>query len=175
MKKIVRVLLLSIFPFYAFTNYVSVIEWNKGKLTYDDFKAPPKSSKDVVKGEFVGHIKWSFNMTNDRIPKYKIYNNMSAKDSWLSVKHEGLLKEYQFMWDVQELYARKMRKASQKLTQQKEQDIEVYRKNFKKLFHQLQKERNKYNGVIIDQPDFYEILNKQYQDSLKMYDQYKLK
>lgn len=97
---------------------------------------------------------------------------MNPDQSWMSVKHPDLLKEYQFLWDIQELYARKTRKIVRDLNNEKYMDVNPYREKIYQQVRILQREQNKYRGTIINQPDLYKILNNQYQDSLKIYSKY---
>ena len=166
--------LMSLLPFFSVNNHKSKIEWNQKELTFEDFKGESKYSGEKVKGEFAGLIKWSYSITNDNPPQYTIYNKMDREKSWISANSEELISEYQFMWDLQELYARKMRKASEDLNQQNVQDTKVYRDTFNDYVKKLQSEKGRYTGMIYNQPDFKKILTEQYKDSLELYDKYKL-
>lgn len=97
---------------------------------------------------------------------------MNPDQSCMSVKHPDLLKENQFLWDIQKLYARKTRKIIRDLNNEKYMDVNLYREKIYQQIRILQREQNKYRGTIINQPDLYKILNNQYQDSLKIYSKY---
>lgn len=148
-------------------------DWSEKKLTFNDFKAKPKTTKGV-EGEFATKISWTITQETGKLPIYKVYNKMNPTESWMSVKHEELLKEYQFTWNLQELYARKARKDIEELNRRKSKDKDAYRKVITKHVAYFQKERLKYKGILQNQPDLYNILDKQYQDSIKMYSKYKL-
>ena len=174
MKYFLGVLFISIFSLFTVKKDRRTIEWNEGDLSFTDFKGESTYTGEKVKGEFAGLIKWSYSVTNDDVPKYTIRNKMDTRKSWISAESEELLSEYQFMWNLQELYARKMRKAAEELNMNNEHDTKVYRDTFHQYIKQLQDDKRRYTGMIYNQPDFKKILNKQYMDSLQIYDQYKL-
>lgn len=148
------------------------IDWSEKKLTFNDFKGKSKSSKGV-QGELAAKISWTITEETGQLPIYKVYNKMDPNQSWMSVKHDELLKEYQFIWNLSELYTRKIRKNIEELNRRKSKDKEAYRKVISKQVAYFQKERNRYYGVLQNQPDMYKMLDKQYQDSLKQYNKYK--
>lgn len=152
-----------------------VIYWSEKKLTYDDFKGKSPKKDSTPNGEIALKVAWSKSSVQGKVPTYTIYNKMIRTDSWISMKHPGLLREYQFFWDMQELYVRKVRKDIDELYKKNEKNREVYQKVLTKHMTNFQKDRKKYKGVFIDQEDLYKIVNKQYQDSLKLYSNYKAK
>ena len=149
-----------------------LIDWSEKKLTYNDFKGKGKVTK-TPEGEFSSKISWTITEETGKLPVYKVYNRMDTSQSWMSVKHNELLKEYQFVWNLQELYARKTRKDIEELNRRKSKDKDAYRKVITKHVAYFQKERLKYKGILQNQPDIYNMLEKQYKDSLQQYNKYK--
>ncbi|RLZ09165.1 hypothetical protein [Faecalibacter macacae] len=149
-----------------------LIDWSENrKLTFSDFKAKPKTSKGV-EGELSTKITWTVREETGKLPEYKIYNKMNPYESWVSIKHEELLKEYQFLWNLSELYTRKTRKEIEALKFKKVKNKEQYKSIIVKNVQKFQTERQKFKGTLHNQPDLYKILNNQYQDSLKIYSKY---
>jgi len=154
-------------------NNSTIKDWSESKLTFDDFKATPKS-KTGIKGEFSTKISWTVAEQEGALPIYKMYNKMDSSKSWMNKKHDELLKEYQFCWDLGELYTRKIRKDIELLNKNKVHDKEKYKATITKHVLNYRKQRAKYDGVLYNQPDLYKIINKQYQDSLNLYKGYKI-
>jgi len=175
--KIQSTILVFIFltPFLiAQNNTNDQLEWSESQLTFDHFKAKPKTTIGI-KGEFSSKISWVIKQYPGEIPEYTIYNKMVPSLSWVSMKHNELLKEYQFLFNISELYTRKIRKDILELNKKKVIDKEKYKSVIIKHISTQSKEMKRYDGVLYNQPDLYKILNKQYQDSLKLYQQYSLK
>lgn len=149
-----------------------MIDWSEKKLTFNDFKGKGKVTKSP-EGEFASKISWTITEETGKLPVYKIYNRMDPSHSWMSIKHDELLKEYQFVWNLQELYARKARKDVEELNRRKSKDKDAYRKVITKQVAYFQKERLKYKGILQNQSDLYQMLEKQYKDSLQQYNKYK--
>lgn len=149
------------------------IDWSETPLTFNYFKVNKLKTKDI-KGDFSTKISWTISQYPGEVPQYKVYNKMNPSLSWMSMHHKELLKEYQFLFDLSELYTRKIRKEISELNQKKVIDKEVYKAVILKHISKLNKQKKKYDGVIYNQPDLYKILNTQYQDSLKIYKQYAL-
>lgn len=152
----------------------SLKDWGEKNLRFEDFMASPKS-KSGIKGEFHTKISWTIAEIDGRVPTYKVYNRMDRSKSWINKKHDELLKEYQFTWDMAELYTRKIRKDIEELNAKKVLDKEKYKAVITSYVGKFNKQRMKYDGALYNQPDFYKIVNKQYQDSLKMYNKYAMK
>lgn len=152
----------------------SVKNWSENGLKFEDFLAPPKS-KSGIKGEFHTKISWTIAEREGSVPIYKIYNQMDRSKSWINKKHDELLKEYQFTWDMAELYTRKIRKEIENFNKKKVVDKEQYKTLITSYVSKYNKQRVRYEGTLYNQPDLYRIVNKQYQDSLKLYDKYALK
>ena len=177
-----RILLpLKLIVFLLYSTFINAqktntdqIEWSDSQLKFEHFKAKAKSS-DGIKGEMSSKISWITKQYPGEAPEYIIYNLMIPSLSWVSMQHEELLREYQFIFNISEIYARKIRKDVLELNKKKVIDKETYKATILKHINTLHKEKRKFDGVLYNQPDFYKILNKQYQDSLKMYQQYSLK
>lgn len=148
------------------------INWSEKKLTFNDFKGKPKTTKGV-EGELATKITWTIAEETGKTPVYTIYNKMVQNQSWMSIQHEELLKEYQFIWNLSELYTRKIRKEVESLYQKKTTNKEVYKAVITKNVTIFHKERMKLKGTLQNQPDLYKILDQKYQDSLKIYQKYK--
>lgn len=166
--------IISFFSYPVSGNYQQndLIDWSEKKLTFDDFKGKGKISKKP-EGEFSSKISWTILEESGKTPVYKIYNKMDRSQSWLSIKHNELLKEYQFLWNLSELYTRKIRKDIEKLNQNKVTDKVIYKGAITKQVQNFYKQRAKYVGVVQNQPDLFKIIDKQYNDSLLIYNKYK--
>ena len=158
----------------AQNNLDDQLEWSDSQLTFSHFKAKPKTTKGI-KGEFSTKIFWTIRQYPGEVPEYTVYNKMVPSLSWLSMKHNELLQEYQFLFNISELYTRKIRKEISELNKNKIIDKETYKSTIIKYINTQSKEKKRYEGVLYNQPDLYKILNKQYQDSLKLYQSYALK
>lgn len=149
-----------------------LLNWSEKKLTFEDFKGKPKNTKKP-EGALASKISWTITEESGKAPVYKIYNKMDRAQSWISVKHLELLKEYQFLWNLSELYTRKIRKEVEKLNVKKVTDKTIYKSVISQQVNTFYKERAKYTGVIQNQPDLFRIIDKQYNDSLMIYSKYK--
>lgn len=159
---------------YAQNNTVETIDWqNPNQLNFDHFKGKPIKSKGV-KGEFSTKISWVIKQYPGEVPNYTVYNRMIPSTSWLSMKHKELLQEYQFLFNISELYTRKIRKEILELNKKNIIDKEIYKASILKLISIQSKEKKKFEGVLFNQPDLYKHLNEKYQDSLKIYQKYTL-
>lgn len=168
---IFSVLLTSITLFFPPEN--NFIEWKENyTLKFVDFKAKAKKTPKP-QGELAIKASWTISETDGTPPVYKIYNRFDPNSSWMSINHNELLKEYQFIWNLHELYIRKARKEVSNLNKKKVFDYTIYDKAIRKNITQFQKQRMKYDGVIQNQKDLYNIVNKKYLDSLNMYKEYK--
>ena len=177
-----RILLpLQLIVFLLYSTFINAqqtntdqLEWSDSQLTFEHFKAKPKTTKGI-KGEFSTKISWVIQQYPGEVPDYIIHNKMIPSLSWVSMKHDELLKEYQFIFNISEIYTRKIRKDVLELKKKKVIDKEKYKTVILKHINTLNKEKRRFDGVLYNQPDLYKILNKQYQDSLKLYQQYSLK
>lgn len=149
-----------------------LIDWSEKKITFNDFKGKGKPSK-TPEGEFASKISWTITEETGKLPVYKVYNRMDPTKSWMSINHDELLKEYQFVWNLQELYTRKARKDIEELQRRKSKDKDAYRKVITKHVAYFQKERLKYKGILQNQPDLYSMLEKKYKDSIQQFSKYK--
>ena len=173
--------LISLIPIFLFNSPTyfdqgeDAIFWSEKRITFDDFKGKILKKDSKPNGEISLKISWTKSGLDHEVPHYTVYNKMMRNDSWISIKHQGLLREYQLYWDIQELYVRKIRKDLEELENRKEKNRDLYTAKITKNLSVLQKSKQKYKGVFVDQDDLYRIVNNQYQDSLKMYDKYKAK
>ncbi len=153
-----------------------VISWSENyQLKFSDFKGKAKIDKNnkLPRGEFAINISWIATI-GDGEPKYQLYNKFNPQKSWMNINHTELIKEYQFIWNLQEFYVRKARKQIDDLNKKHELKEEVYLDAINKTINQFHKARKHYDGILQNQPDLYRILNTKYQDSLKLYNKYKL-
>jgi hypothetical protein len=158
---------------YYFDKPSDIINWSENyKLKYTDFKGVQKKDKNKPQGEIAINISWTAKIEKD-IPKYVISNKFDKSKSWLTINHSELIKEYQFIWNLQELYIRKARKQISDLNNLNESNEDLYLNVIKSNIKKFQKEKNRYSGILQNQPDFYRILDKKYQDSINLYANYK--
>lgn len=151
----------------------SKIDWSENyKLKFEDFKGKKKIKNKPI-GEIKIDISWNYTQYEGEIPTYIIKNKFDQENSWISMNHNELIKEYQFIWNLQELYVRKARKSISELNKKQILNTIEYDNAIKKQIYILQKQKNRYNGILQNQPDFYRILDKKYQDSINLYANYK--
>lgn len=148
------------------------LDWSDKKLTFEDFRGKGKISKKP-EGELSSKIVWTITEETGKLPIYKLYNRMDRSQSWMSIKHNELLKEYQFLWNLSELYTRKIRKDIETLNHKKVKDKAIYKNAITIQVNNFYKERARYAGILQNQPDLYKIIDKQYTDSLVLFNKYK--
>ena len=152
----------------------SKIEWSENyKLKFEDFKGKKKITNKPT-GEIKIDISWNSKQYEGEVPTYIIQNKFDCENSWISMNHIELIKEYQFLWNLQELYVRKARKIVDELNKKKVLNTIEYENVIRKQISILQNQKNRYNGVLQNQPDLYRIVEKKYKDSLQLYKDYKL-
>lgn len=155
-----------------FTISQAQINWSKDvKLKYENFKKTPIQKKKP-QGFLESKLGWQIAETDGEIPQLKVLNRFDENNSWISMKHEGILKEMQLQFDLSELYARKIRKDFIDLQAKKSMDKESYRTKFNNGTRNFQKRLKNLAGVTLNQPDLYKLVNKQIQDSLNLYSKY---
>ena len=106
---------------------------------------------------------WQIAETDGEIPQLRVFNRFDETNSWVSMKHEGILKEMQLQFDISELYARKIRKDFSDLQSKKVMDKESYKTKFANGTRNFQKRLRSLSGVTLNQPDLYKLINKQIQ------------
>lgn len=156
----------------SYVHSQSIIDWNKNeRLKYENFKKKPFQTK-VPQGFLDSKLAWQIAEMDGEIPKVIVFNRFDEKNSWISMKHAGILKEMQLQFDLSELYARKIRKEFELLQAKKVMNKSSYRSKFLLISNNYQKRLKTIAGVSINQPDIYQLLNKQIQDSLFIYKSY---
>ena len=146
----------------SYVHSQSIIDWNKNeRLKYENFKKKPFQTK-IPQGFLDSKLGWQIAETDGEIPKVKVFNRFDEINSWISIKHVGILNEMQLQFDLSELYARKIRKDFEELQAKKVMDNS----------NNLKKRLKSMASVSINQPDLYNLLNKQIQDSLFIYKSY---
>lgn len=156
----------------SYVHSQSIIDWNKNeRLKYENFKKKPFQTK-IPQGFLDSKLGWQIAETDGEIPKVKVFNRFDEINSWISIKHVGILNEMQLQFDLSELYARKIRKDFEALQAKKVMDKNSYRSKFLLNSNNLKKRLKSMAGVSINQPDLYNLLNKQIQDSLFIYKSY---
>ncbi|GEM50379.1 hypothetical protein HX001_00805 [Empedobacter brevis] len=173
MYKSIFYLLLLLFSSFSFAQtQQSVVEWKKDfKLNYENFKKKPAQTK-VPQGYLDSKLGWQIAEIDGEIPELKVFNRFDENNSWVSMKHTGILTEMQLQFDLSELYARKIRKDFDILRSKKVMDKDSYRAKFVLGSKNFQKRLKSIAGVSLNQPDLYKLLNKQIQDSLILYQTY---
>ncbi|MFV0209555.1 hypothetical protein OBK13_10135 [Empedobacter falsenii] len=156
----------------SYVHSQSIIDWNKNeRLKYENFKKKPFQKK-IPQGFLDSKLGWQIAETNGEIPKVIVFNRFNENTSWISMKHIGILNEMQLQFDLSELYARKIRKDFEALKAKKVMDKDSYRSKFTLGSKNFQKRLKSIAGVSLNQPDLYNLLNKQVQDSLLIYKSY---
>ena len=157
---------------FSFLQAQSLTEWKKDtKLSYLNFKKTP-TQKTKPQGFLDSKLGWQIAETDGEIPQLRVFNRFDETNSWVSMKHEGILKEMQLQFDISELYARKIRKDFSDLQSKKVMDKESYKTKFANGTRNFQKRLRSLSGVTLNQPDLYKLINKQIQDSLTIYSKY---
>jgi len=153
----------------------NLIDWNENyRLKYSDFNGKVINyNKDKPEGKLVLKTTWTANKNDNEPPFFKIYNKFDKSNSSLSENHLDILNEYQFIWNLHELYIRKMRKEIQKLNDDRNTNLELYQNVINKNIKLFNKERKRYEGILQNQPHFFKILNEDYKDSLFIYQDYR--
>ncbi|MFV0177100.1 hypothetical protein OBK27_09200 [Empedobacter falsenii] len=170
-KSIYFFILLSVFTIYS-VQAQTMIEWKKDvKLNFENFKNKPVQTK-VPQGFLESKLGWQIAETDGEVPDLKVFNRFDENNSWISMKHTGILNEMQLQFDLSELYARKIRKEFEILKTKKVTDKDSYRSKFLLNSNNLKKRLKSMASVSINQPDLYNLLNKQIQDSLFIYKSY---
>ena len=165
--------LITFLMVFSFSNAQSLIEWRKDiKLDYTNFKKKPNQIK-IPQGYLDSKLGWQIAETDGEIPQLKVFNRFDESNSWVSMKHEGILQEMQLQFDLSELFARKLRKDFKDLQIKKVIDKDSYRSKFILESSKFQKRLAKIAGVSLNQPGLHKLLNKQIQDSLIIYESYK--
>ncbi len=104
------------------------------KLKWSDFQgAPPKNSGFVKAMTAYQILIKSAARYEDETPYYDVKNVFVKSDSWTKTSSEKTLVHEQLHFDISEVYARKVRKAFEKLYQDSITDTSIYRKLFKEL------------------------------------------
>jgi hypothetical protein len=161
-----------IFIMSTYLQAQSLVAWNKDvKLNYTDFKKSP-TQKKKPQGVLDSRLGWQIAEADGQIPQLKVFNRYDQSNSWISMKHEGILKEMQLQFDLSELYARKIRKDFSDLQAKKAMSKDTYRTKFEYGTRSFQKRLSSLAGVTLNQPDLYKLINKQIQDSLVLYSKY---
>ncbi|MFV0139595.1 hypothetical protein OBK28_01100 [Empedobacter falsenii] len=156
----------------SYVHSQSIIDWNKNeRLKYENFKKKPFQTK-IPQGFLDSKLGWQIAETDGEIPKVKVFNRFDEINSWISIKHTGILNEMQLQFDLSELYARKIRKEFEILKTKKVTDKDSYRSKFTLGSKNFQKRLKSIAGVSLNQPDLYKLLNRQIQDSLIIYKAY---
>jgi len=162
-----------LFCSFHILNAQNLIAWsNDKKITFQNFKKTPIQNKKP-QGFLDSKIGWQISESTNSIPVLEVYNRFDESTSWISMKHEGILKEMQLQFDLSELYARKIRKDFVLLQQKKEMNRDVYREHFLKQMKIFQKRLKSIAGVTLNQPSLYKLINAQVQDSITLYKEYK--
>lgn len=170
-KSIYFFILLSVFTIYS-VQAQTMIEWKKDvKLNFENFKKKPVQTK-VPQGFLESKLGWQIAETDGEVPDLKVFNRFDENNSWISMKHTGILNEMQLQFDLSELYARKIRKEFEILKTKKVTDKDSYRSKFTLGSKNFQKRLKSIAGVSLNQPDLYKLLNRQIQDSLIIYKAY---
>lgn len=169
-------MLKSVFLFFicsfSFAQSQSIIHWKKDfRLNYENFKKQPNQTK-IPQGFLDSKLGWQIAEIEGEIPELKVFNKFDENNSWISMKHSGILNEMQLQFDLSELYARKIRKDFENLRLQKIVNKEAYQARFVLGSKNFQKKLKSIAGVSLNQPDLYKLLNKQIQDSLVIYQAY---
>ncbi|WP_413533641.1 hypothetical protein [Empedobacter brevis] len=140
-------------------------------MNYENFKKKPTQTK-TPQGFLDSKLGWQIAEIDGEIPELKVFNKFDENNSWISMKHAGILNEMQLQFDLSELYARKIRKDFENLRTQKVVNKEAYKAKFTSGSNNFQKRLRSIAGVSLNQPDLYKLLNKQIQDSLVIYQAY---
>lgn len=156
----------------SYVHSQSIIDWNKNeRLKYENFKMKPFQTK-IPQGFLASKLGWQIAETKGKNPDLKVYNRFDENNSWISMKHKEILKDMQLQFDLSELYARKIRKEFEILQNKKITDKKSYSSKFALQTNNFQKRLKSIAGVTLNQPDLYNLLNKQVQDSLLIYKSY---
>ncbi|WP_313374578.1 hypothetical protein [Chishuiella sp.] len=164
---------LLLLPIFSL-NAQSYVDWSNTKLTYENFKKKPLQTK-TPQGELDSRLGWQIAEADGELPELYVYNRFDENNSWISMKHDEILKNMQLQFDLSELYARKIRKEFEDLKKKKEIKKEIYKAKFNNLQKNFEKRLNSIANVTVNQPSFYKILNNEIQDSLNLYKSYEIK
>lgn len=167
-----KLIFIFLFLTLSFVQAQTIINWNKNeRLNYENFKKKP-TQKKTPQGFLASKLGWQIAETKGKIPDLKVYNRFDENNSWISMKHKDILKDMQLQFDLSELYARKIRKEFEILQNKKITDKKSYSSKFALQTNNFQKRLKSIAGVTLNQPDLYNLLNKQVQDSLLIYKSY---
>ena len=148
--------LLFLFALPLLLNFVqqqtSLVFWNaKRPLKFEDFKAV---QKDTIKigntGRFKGaqsSINYKYNISQSSYtvpPKIEVITYFNPNDSWMLLKTETTLEHEQIHFNIEELYARKMRKSIDSLVKLNICDFSIY----DKILDKWEKEPIKYHNLF---------------------------
>ena len=125
------------------------------KLQYSDFKKKNIKKSKIPIGEITLKASYVLEEETGKLPVYTVFNIFDAEQSWMNINNENLLNEYQFIWNLHELYIRKARKEIKDLYAKKCKDNKLYEEALRKNIRKFEKERKRYDGVLQNQPSFY--------------------
>lgn len=135
--------ILSQWMLFGQNNLQDPIEWNEGKLTWNDFKAD-RSVKNKTRAASTASgitYSWTYAATND-FPElnYEVKTHFYPQRSWVSPedKTPALLAHEQLHFDISELHARKLLKELEAYTAMRN-----IRTDLKRIYSKIESARNK--------------------------------
>ncbi len=125
------------------------INWNENrKLTWDDFKAPPQKLGSTA-AMTTTHLGFSYKIANGKI-SYEIDCRFEKSKSWGLVKNDWVLKHEQGHFDIAELFARRLNKA----TVEYQFNRSSFQNDLDLIYKTVVAEKEKYQQQYDDETDY---------------------
>jgi len=132
----------------AFDNADEIAWSESSKLTWDDFKGIPDTSKVYVWAETTYKIQITDLILEKEVPKYKVRCYFIKSASWTITDDKLSLMHEQLHFDIAELYARKIRKKFESLNAQKCTDLDKYHNVYETYGKELESFQNLYDNSV---------------------------